>query len=215
MNILRFNFIVSCLNTLLPNEISELIAGYTIAEENSIIIKMQAIFADNLYKLTTDNDYLRFYDKCLQFVNDCGLTYTEFNEWFDSGLLVGFLHNNRYKSNFVVYSLPNGEYIHINEVSFIFNYYDLETNSLQNVDSSFTPVCKYKYRYEYKYRYYLKREIVETFIEHVLIPHVFIPQISTREVYRYQRLESNFRKLNLPKASRKQTSGSRNRKMHR
>ena len=214
MNNLRFKFIVSFFSNVLPEEIGEVIARYTIEQENSIIIRMKAIFADsfhnNFYKLYKDKDYFRFYHKCLDFANECRLTYTEFSEWFDSGLLVGLYRHN---SHILVYSSPDGKEVIVNETSFIFNYYNLEKNYLKNV--GFIPLCKYKYRYdEDKYRYKDKYRY-EDEIPEIFIPYVLIPQISTREVYRYQRLESNFIKSKAPKASKKKNRGSRNKKMHR
>jgi len=226
MNNLRFKFIVSFFSNVLPEEIGEVIARYTIEQENSIIIRMKAIFADsfhnNFYKLYKDKDYFRFYHKCLDFANECRLTYTEFSEWFDSGLLVGLYHHN---SHILVYSSPDGKKVIVNETSFIFNYYNLEKNYLQNV--GFIPLCKYEYRCEDKYRYKdyiyevkyiyedIKIDYLNSEIPEIFIPYVLIPQISTREVYRYQRLESNFIKSKAPKASKKKNRGSRNKKMHR
>lgn len=106
----------------LPSDIVEIIVKFLLINKIKVIIK------ENNYKpyiLSSDDEYIKFYIYILRFAKEYNMTSNEFDEWFLSGLHIGFTYDSY---NRVLWRLPNGKSKIMSEVSCIINCFDYRDN---------------------------------------------------------------------------------------
>ena len=222
----RYKNIVLCLQNYLPFEIIEIILSIITIEEAKIINKLTEMFAKMYYdfnKFTSNLECVKFYNFCVTFANEHNLTSTEFDNWFDSGLLIGWIGKNKGQYIYVYESPKAGEKHNCSQIFKILDHCsrsNLGQYSLLNNDHRYKPVGKYILSYQHcsfissvldlSQWYHSDRYSVNRY--HDATPNFeTLQQFSKRELYRYQRLESNFKKSKMQQPLKKQNRSLKNR----
>jgi hypothetical protein len=143
----RMNIFRDCLLLSLPSDVVNIILEY------NIVIEIQETFKRhrNDYLTFPNADaYTLFFANVLKFSLKFNMTQEEFDNWFQSGLNIGFIRDKY--NHLCVYELPNGEHSWFSEISNIYNYMDLSNYRIKD-DKHFRPVCKFISSTKNKYKY--------------------------------------------------------------
>jgi len=151
----RYKNIVLCLQNYLPFEIIEIILSIITIEEAKIINKLTEMFAKMYYdfnKFTSNLECVKFYNFCVTFANEHNLTSTEFDNWFDSGLLIGWIGKNKGQYIYVYESPKAGEKHNCSQIFKILDHCsrsNLGQYSLLNNKHKYKPIIKFILSYQH------------------------------------------------------------------
>ena len=210
----RYTTVVLCLQNRLPLEIIDIILYIIKTQEATIIKKLTEMFEKHSYNFitfTSNLDFVRFYDFCVIFANKHNLTYTEFDNWLDCGLNIGCYNDNKTRNVYVFTSVKGGDNIYCTSIYLIFtlcnqgqglyklndtyfNDYIPLGKFIENITRSI--ISNFTSNFTYMCLRYNKTDIALGKYDIPFFEN--LQQISKRELYRYQRLESNFKKLKMP-----------------
>lgn len=210
----RYITIVLCLRNSLPPEIIAIILYIIKTQEAIIIKKLTEMFKKwnyNFITFTSNLDFVRFYDFCVIFANKHNLTYTEFDNWLDCGLNIGWYNHNKNGNLYVFTSLKGGNNIDCTSVLTIFTLCnqgqglyrldDTDVNKYIPLGKLINSLTKNLFKDEtiiYSIWCSIWFKTDNTLGKYDIPYFENLQQISKRELYRYQRLESNFKKLKMP-----------------
>ena len=131
----RMNIFRACLLLSFPSNVVNIILEYNIVIE---IQKMLTIDYNRYISFPNASAYTLFFANVLKFSLKFNMTQEEFDNWFQSGLKIGFIRDN----HLCIYELPNGEHSRFSEISNIYNYMDLSNYRIKD-DKHYRPVCKF------------------------------------------------------------------------
>ena len=117
--IYRMNIFRACLLLSFPSNVVNIILEYNIVIE---IQKMLTIDYNRYISFPNASAYTLFFANVLKFSLKFNMTQEEFDNWFQSGLKIGFIRDKY--NHLYIYELPNGENSWFSEISNIYNYMD-------------------------------------------------------------------------------------------